>query len=48
MNEKEMNRLDTLTKMLLIKALLENGNVDKVLEIVNEVISEAKRKGSDN
>ena len=45
---EEMTRLELLTVMLSIKALLESGNSDKALELINEVISEAKRKGSDN
>lgn len=47
MNE-DMTRLELLTVMLSIKALLESGNVDKARELIDEVIAEAKRKGSDN
>lgn len=40
----EMTRLELLTVLLSIKALLESDNKDKALELVNEVIAEAKRK----
>ena len=43
MNE-DMTRLELLTLLLAIKALLESGNNEKALELVNEVIAEAKRK----
>lgn len=42
MNE-DMTRLELLTLLLSLKALLESGNTDKALELVNEVITEAKR-----
>lgn len=45
---EDMTRLELLTVMLSIKALLESGNVDKAKELIDEVIAEAKRKGSDN
>ena len=45
---EDMTRLELLTVMLSIKALLESGNTEKALELINEVIAEAKRKGSDN
>lgn len=45
---KDMTRLELLTVMLSIKALLESNNVDKAKELIDEVISEAKRKSSDN
>lgn len=41
-----MTRLELLTVLLSIKALLESGNTDKALELINEVIAEAKRKDS--
>lgn len=44
---KDMTRLELLTVMLSIKALLESNNVDKAKELIDEVISEAKRKSSD-
>lgn len=40
----DMARLELLTLLLAIKALLESGNNEKALELVNEVIAEAKRK----
>ena len=43
MNE-DMTRLELLTVMLSIKALLESGNIEKAKELINEVIAEAKRK----
>ncbi len=43
MNE-DMTRLELLTLLLSLKALLESGNNAKALELINEVISEAKRK----
>ena len=45
---EDMTRLELLTVMLAIKALLESGNVEKAKELIDEVIAEAKRKGSDN
>lgn len=39
-----MTRLELLTVLLSIKALLESDNVDKALELINEVIVEAKRQ----
>ena len=39
-----MTRLELLTLLLSLKALLESGNNEKALELINEVISEAKRK----
>ena len=45
---EDMTRLELLTVMLSIKALLESGNVEKAKELIDEVITEAKRKGSDN
>ena len=40
----DMTRLELLTVLLSIKALLESDNKDKALELINEVISEAKRQ----
>ena len=37
-----MTRLELLTLLLSIKALLESGNSEKALELINEVIQEAK------
>ena len=39
-----MTRLELLALLLSLKALLESENNDKALELINEVISEAKRK----
>ncbi len=39
-----MTRLELLTLLLSIKALLESDNTEKALELINEVIDEAKRK----
>jgi hypothetical protein len=43
-----MARLELLTLLLSIQALLENGNEDAAKKLIAEVISEAKRKDSDN
>ena len=43
MNGEEMTRLEILTLLLSIKALLEEGKTEKAVEIVNEVKAEAKR-----
>ena len=39
-----MSRLELLTLLLSIQALLESGNVDKAKEIIDEVITEARAK----
>ena len=44
----DRTRLELLTVLLSIKALLESDNKDKALELVNEVIAEAKRKDTTN
>lgn len=41
---EDMSRLEILTLLLSLKALLESNNTDKALELINEVIVEAKRK----
>ena len=41
---EDMTRLELLTLLLSLKALLESDNTDKALELINEVIAEAKRK----
>lgn len=41
---EEMTRLELLTFLLAMKALLENNKTDKALELVNDLITEAKRK----
>lgn len=43
MNGEDMTRLEILALLLSIKALLEENKVAKALEIINEVIAEAKR-----
>lgn len=40
----DMTRLELLTLLLAIKALLESDNMEKALELINDVIAEAKRK----
>ena len=42
--EENMARLEILTIMLSLKALLESGNTEKAKEVIEEVIKEAKRK----
>ena len=42
-----MTRLELLTLLLSIQALLENDNVDAAKKLIAEVIAEAKRSGSD-
>lgn len=39
-----MTRLELMTVLLSIKALLEDGRTEKALELINEVIKEAKQK----
>ena len=39
-----MTRLELLTLLLSLKALLEDDKSEKALELINEVIEEAKRK----
>ena len=46
--KEDMTRLEILTLLLSIKALLDSDNIDKAKELIDEVIAEAKRKGSDN
>lgn len=44
----DTTRLEFITVMLSIKALLDSNNIDKAKELIDEVIAEARRKGSDN
>lgn len=39
-----MTRLELLALMLALKALLEKNDVEKSLELINEVLTEARRK----
>ena len=39
----KMTRLELLTLLLSIQALLESDNADKAKELISEVIAEAKR-----
>lgn len=40
--DDNMTRLELLTLLLSIKALLESNNTEKALELINEVITEVK------
>lgn len=42
-----MTRLEFLTVILSLKALLEENKADKALELINELVSEAKKNGSE-
>lgn len=46
--KEDMTRLEFITVMLSIKALPDSNNIDKAKELIDEVIAEARRKGSDN
>ena len=39
----DLTRLELLTMLLSLKALLEEGKLEKALELINEVIAEAKK-----
>lgn len=41
--EENMTRWELLTLLLSIKGLLETDNTEKALEVINDVIAEAKR-----
>ena len=42
---EDMTRLEILTLLLLsLKGLLESDNAEKALEVIDNVIAEAKRK----
>lgn len=45
--DKTMTRLELLTVLLSIQALLESDNVEKAKELIAEVVEEAKLKNSD-
>lgn len=40
----EVTRWELLTILLSLKALLESDNTEKALEVIDNVIAEAKRK----
>ena len=44
---EEMTRLELLTVLLSLKALLEENKTEKALDLIDELIKEAKRKSSD-
>ncbi|WP_249377124.1 hypothetical protein [Ruminococcus bromii] len=46
--KEDMIRLEILTLLLSIKALLDSDNIDKAKELIDEVIAEAKRTSSDD
>lgn len=41
--KEDMTRLELLTLLLSIKALLESDNKEKALELIDEVLKEAKK-----
>ena len=41
--KEDMTRLELLTLLLSSKALLESDNKEKALELIDEVIKEAKK-----
>lgn len=40
---EEMTRLELLTLLLSLEALLEDGKADKALEVIKKVIAEAEK-----
>ena len=40
---KTVTRLELMTLLLSIQALLEDGKVDKALEVIKKVLAEAER-----
>ena len=40
----DVTRWELLTMLLSLKALLESDNTEKALEVIDNVIAEAKRK----
>ena len=46
--KEDMTRLEILTLLLSIKALLDSDNIDKAKELIDEVIAEAKITSSDD
>ena len=45
---EDVTRLELLTVLLSLKALLEENKTDKALDLIAELIKEAKRKSSDD
>lgn len=43
----EMTRLEFLTVLMSLKALLEESKTEKALKLIDELIAEAKTKSSD-
>jgi len=41
--EKDMTRLELLTLLLAVQALLETDNIDKAKELIGEVVDEARK-----
>jgi hypothetical protein len=41
--ENDMTRLELLTMLYSLQALLESGNIDKAKEVIAKVIAEAER-----
>lgn len=42
----DVTRWELLTMLLSLKALLESDNTEKALEVINNVIAEAKRNNN--
>lgn len=40
---EDMTRLELMTLLLSLEALLEDGKADKALEVIKKVIAEAER-----
>ena len=40
---EDMTRLELLTVLYSLQALLENGSVDKAKEVIEKIIAEAER-----
>lgn len=44
---EDMTRLELMTVLLSIKALLDSDNVEKAQQLIDEVLSEAKKNSPD-
>lgn len=44
---EEMTRLEFLTVLMSLRALLEENKSEKALNLINELIAEAKKNSSD-